>query len=174
MCKSTSIVESRVSSERQGGSGSGYRQLVVGKSRSATTSWVEGGGTHHRLRNCLKGRSRVLIFCRTTVAWDGVFFLDPIPTISNTNVGTTTRTCYNRNGRKGCSRTTGQPERRPINKKNTYAAKTISGVVGGRAEMTTYGNVCQKRENNTETCWTADEQYRHGHAPLGEKGVGGN
>ena len=76
--------------------------------------------------------------------------------------------------------TTGKQERvqlsyrdtgmRRVNKKNTKAA--ISGVEGWGTDGTTYRNVWKKSLSNTETCWTADDQFRHGHAPLGKKGLG--
>ena len=49
----------------------GHRQGANGISTSATASWVEAGGTHNWLMKRLKGLSRVLIFCRTTVPSDG-------------------------------------------------------------------------------------------------------
>ena len=54
-------------------------------------------------------------------------------------------------------------------KKNTYSKynEGIRGRRGVRLKDTTYGNVCEKSLLNTETCWTAGDPVRHGHAPVG-------
>ena len=39
---------------------------------------------------------------------------------------------------------------------------------GVRLEDITYGNVCEESLRNTETCWTAEDPVRHGHAPVGK------
>jgi len=37
---------------------------------------------------------------------------------------------------------------------------------GVKPKDTTYGNVCKNVIFNTETCWTAEDPVRHGHAPV--------
>ena len=46
--------------------------------------------------------------------------------------------------------------------------KELGGMKGVRLKDIIYGNVCEKSLRNSETCWTAKDPVRQGHAPVGE------
>ena len=58
-------------------------------------------------------------------------------------------------------------------KKHTYSKynEGIRGYEGGKAEGHYIRKLCEKSLRNTETCWTAKDQVRHGHAPVGKNAV---
>ena len=46
--------------------------------------------------------------------------------------------------------------------------RELGGMKGVRLKDITYGNVCEKSLRNTETCWTAKDPVRQGHAAVGK------